>query len=46
MKCDICGDSKDLLTTKERNFLRSFFVGVDFYNALCIPCWDIEKVRE
>lgn len=45
MKCDICGANSNLLTAQAKDRLRRDWQGVDFYSAICVPCWEVEKAR-
>ena len=45
MKCDICGTVSNLLSGGAKDRLRPNWAGVDFYNAICLPCWEVEKAR-
>ena len=41
--CDICQTSQNLLTESDKATLRPNYAGVDFYNAVCISCWNTQK---
>ena len=43
MKCDLCETTEKLLTESDKATLRPNWAGVDFYNAICIPCWNSQK---
>ena len=43
MKCDLCKTTEKLLTESDKATLRPNWAGVDFYNAICIPCWNAQK---
>ena len=43
MKCDLCETTEKLLTESDKATLRPNWAGVDFYNAICIPCWNAQK---
>ena len=43
MKCDLCQTTEKLLTESDKATLRPNWAGVDFYNAICIPCWNSQK---
>jgi hypothetical protein len=43
MKCDICQTTEKLLTESDKATLRPNWAGVDFYNGICIPCWNAQK---
>ena len=45
MKCDICGTTNNLLSGGAKDRLRPDWAGVDFYGAICLPCWEVEKER-
>lgn len=41
--CDLCQTTEKLLTESDKATLRPNWAGVDFYNAICIPCWNSQK---
>ena len=45
MKFDICGTTANLLSEKAKDSLRPNWAGVDFYDAICVQCWDAEADR-
>jgi hypothetical protein len=45
MNCDICKATSNLLSGQAKDRLRRDWQGVDFYSAICVPCWEVEKAR-
>lgn len=41
--CDLCQTTEKLLTEADKATLRPNWAGVDFYNEICISCWNSQK---
>jgi len=42
-KCDICNEDDEIMTESDKLIYRRNYAGIDFYNEICISCWNREK---